>query len=392
MLPKGKMETNFKSERIFVLIHGTWANNADWANAEDSMLKTSLRNLVGEGVQFIPFNWNGTNSHQARISAGSQLESTLLALLKDSPEAAIFLVSHSHGGNVAFYAMRNPLLRHRVRGIACLGTPFVACQPRNFDLFFPLIAGCVWLAIQVAEFIAIQFFLGRELTDVFIAVSLVILVGFFKIPLLITALLLNPLFPVLQRLNRKSRELWVALSLPRFSAPVFCANAVLDEAALGLKSTSWLANSSGRAFPWVLFLSAVPFILATFISYFIFFGIDGPMGGGSRTGKALALMAILGWLGLSLALLVVSHLIPHFIQGNLLSFGRLGLRKSSLLRVWPMSKPKRARLVTERNYAYPIWKFWHIRHSRLYTDDRVLSDLAQWIEHADDLRGNSRSA
>ena len=43
------------------------------------------------------------------------------------------IVAHSHGGNVALYALRDVALRRKIDGVVTLGTPFIHCRPRPLE-------------------------------------------------------------------------------------------------------------------------------------------------------------------------------------------------------------------------------------------------------------------
>jgi pimeloyl-ACP methyl ester carboxylesterase len=64
------------------------------------------------------------------MEAGKQL-AAYIAVLKLEPSDRLFIVAHSHGGNVALYALRHPGTE-RVEGVIFLATPFVQFGLQNF--------------------------------------------------------------------------------------------------------------------------------------------------------------------------------------------------------------------------------------------------------------------
>ena len=55
-----------------------------------------------------------------------------LAVVTNSyPLAQHFIVAHSHGGNIALYALNHPELARKIRGVICLSTPFLNVRERN---------------------------------------------------------------------------------------------------------------------------------------------------------------------------------------------------------------------------------------------------------------------
>jgi pimeloyl-ACP methyl ester carboxylesterase len=108
------------------LVHGTFSNSSIWTEAFTGQLAKAL----GGTVHFETFDWSGKNSQLARLEAARELQKKLLSTQQQHPEAVQFTVGHSHGGNVALYAIRHPNVRRAVRGVVCLGTPFLAVRAR----------------------------------------------------------------------------------------------------------------------------------------------------------------------------------------------------------------------------------------------------------------------
>jgi len=119
--------TGLKSDQVkqlFILIHGTGKpENAQWTDKKSGLAqKFAERN----GASLQRFIWSGRNSHEDRIQAGHALQSELRRLLTSlRREVPVYIVAHSHAGNVALYALRDKWLRQRVTRVACLATPFL---------------------------------------------------------------------------------------------------------------------------------------------------------------------------------------------------------------------------------------------------------------------------
>ena len=125
---------------LVVLVHGTWARgiipflkkeNAPWCE-EGSELRKSCSKTLGKNTAFYPFVWSGRNSPTARLNAGLALRDKLHKLKKDFPNSKIVIVSHSHGGNIAMYAMRDCLDQIEIDGLACFSTPFIHVRSRDY--------------------------------------------------------------------------------------------------------------------------------------------------------------------------------------------------------------------------------------------------------------------
>ncbi len=115
---------------VVTLVHGTWARRATWTMS-GSPLRDTLSRVVNAPIAFTRFVWSGRNSISARQRAVKDLTEHLRSLITRWPQAHHYVVAHSHGGNVAFQVLADPLLQERVAGIACLATPFLTVAKRN---------------------------------------------------------------------------------------------------------------------------------------------------------------------------------------------------------------------------------------------------------------------
>jgi len=85
------------------------------------------------------FPWSGANRNSDRIEAGKRLAAALKENLASYPDAAHFVIAHSHGGNLALYALNDPRLQQGLSGIICMNTPFISATRRDAEqLFFGL--------------------------------------------------------------------------------------------------------------------------------------------------------------------------------------------------------------------------------------------------------------
>lgn len=118
---------------VFTLVHGTWFSRPAWTQ-EGSLLRTHLQNAYAPAnVSFNVFRWSARNSPIKRRAAANELARCLHDSINRHPQAAHYIIAHSHGGNVATLAVSgDALLRSQVRGITCLSTPFLAARPRPF--------------------------------------------------------------------------------------------------------------------------------------------------------------------------------------------------------------------------------------------------------------------
>ncbi|MCX6899906.1 MAG: alpha/beta fold hydrolase [Verrucomicrobia bacterium] len=125
---------------IVTLVHGTFAKNAAWTH-ESSPLAAALKERIPGEVRIEAVNWSGHNLHVSRYGAAQRLREHIKSLAKTFPGARQFIIAHSHGGNVAMYALNDGEVRKLVSGVVSLSTPFIMCRPRRLpeDLLSPLI-------------------------------------------------------------------------------------------------------------------------------------------------------------------------------------------------------------------------------------------------------------
>lgn len=119
-------------------VHGTFASRAEWIESRSALCRT-LRRELGWRARIEPFRWSGANSIVQRSRAADDLRRHLEEKLREHPQAHHVVVAHSHGGNVAFWAVSEERLARRLLGVATLATPFLSAQARDdgVDLIDP---------------------------------------------------------------------------------------------------------------------------------------------------------------------------------------------------------------------------------------------------------------
>jgi len=161
---------------VVTLVHGTFARRADWTT-ESSPLCRTIRTTMHEPVRFEQFLWSGWNTVTSRNKAVERLISHLADVQTRWPQARHFVVGHSHGGNIAFQAMRDKAVEARIAGVVCLSTPFLWASPRDLGpvgrialWWFPVVMVLVCLVPAVE-------LLPLALQDGAGAIALIIAVG-----------------------------------------------------------------------------------------------------------------------------------------------------------------------------------------------------------------------
>jgi pimeloyl-ACP methyl ester carboxylesterase len=124
--------TNAASETsaVVILVHGTFARDAQWTKS-DSKLRRELRDLFGEHAAYYRHQWSGHNTFRARNEAAAALATELKRLGDSFPRARLFIIAHSHGGNVALKALTSEIIQS-VGGVVCLATPVLTARKRQY--------------------------------------------------------------------------------------------------------------------------------------------------------------------------------------------------------------------------------------------------------------------
>ena len=118
-----------KEEIVITLVHGTFAQNAEWTLGDSPFCESLKRSLPGP-LTLLPFQWSGKNSERARQVAVRDLRQRLRLSILEHPSSRHFVIGHSHGGNISVQAVMGTDLERQVAGITCLAVPFLFMSPR----------------------------------------------------------------------------------------------------------------------------------------------------------------------------------------------------------------------------------------------------------------------
>jgi hypothetical protein len=136
------------SRSVFTIVHGTWAREAEWSKP-GSVLWSRISSIVPCST-IVRFGWSGRNSFAARLRAGNELARQLRSQIVGHPGARHYVIAHSHGGNVALYALKaDPSLVSGLTGIICISTPFLHVYRRRWE---ELGAGHILLGVRALPF------------------------------------------------------------------------------------------------------------------------------------------------------------------------------------------------------------------------------------------------
>lgn len=291
-------------------------------------------------VSFAEFSWTGRNSHGARVEAARRLGEHLHKLVQGDPTARHFVIAHSHGGNVASYAIGdNKVLRGQLAGVIALSVPFIRARPRDFgslrlpgllahklqNFFSTLSFGTLRRVDELPKLVQIEIgtYMANGavgLSTITFIISLIWLLGTFQaqgfnfasvvLPLVIMALPLASFWMNHLLAWHSSLVILRQMKMPTFSdIPMLIIRADGDEASAFLILSQFIAWLSTKALMFAvvplfkagvaallpLFLgSAVFAIVVLIVDFFGIMFIVGPLAGllGLLTGLILALWIV----------------------------------------------------------------------------------------------------
>lgn len=382
---------------VITVVHGTYSRGADWTRAGSSFCQSLAAALPGP-VHIQPFEWSGKNSFGARAKAATELRRHLHELIRSFPMARHYVIAHSHGGNVALYALQDSVLLSQIEGVVCIATPFLVLRRKNidWDLLF-----CLWSVLGTVQ----MYLAYRSLEAVLaanwsLAIPLVALV-FTGIPVVATAIV-----GIGKWLRGRAEHLLVASQSPDLTGVrLFLVRLSADEASSGLATAqffNWLAhvgfarlsNSAMellkqgeirgfRSYVWrALNESALSLAALNLIIYVL---VLGKLNASGWTAIVLAVLALLFASSVARQHLIALIVIPMWIFSAFatLPFGSdLGVI-SLFLQVSVEDTPAGgwvSRLFVA-NDPPDGGKLPHLEHSA-YLDERVREAIIKWIQTA----------
>lgn len=114
---------------LITLVHGTYNDSPPWT-LPDSQFKSKLQANLKGGASYEIFKWSSKNSHNQRMQGAKALAAMLLKQKKDFPEAKKVIVAHSHGGNLALYALKLMKEEASEFKLITMATPFFNIKKR----------------------------------------------------------------------------------------------------------------------------------------------------------------------------------------------------------------------------------------------------------------------
>ncbi len=126
-------------QRVVFLVHGTWGRGyfgfretAPWAHWDSALVNTLTRNMPDLTVY--AYSWSGRNTPRARSRAAARFQKFVGTFIDQHPDSQLYIIGHSHGGNVILKAVQDGGFGKKIKGIACLSTPFLGAEDRLAEL------------------------------------------------------------------------------------------------------------------------------------------------------------------------------------------------------------------------------------------------------------------
>ncbi len=376
-----------KAGCLVTLVHGTWKPDSPWTR-RGSHFRKWLSAESGLEPFFWAFKWSAGNSHKARLEGGGDLAVELERHRR--PGLPHFLVGHSHGGNVALYALKQLKQHEWVTGVVCMSTPHLKIRERKLGLTFGILAvlaGLVAAVLFLFATIAPLASAGRDLDSTLSMIlggaTILIAVG------MIWAVLSRG--PKLSEYAKARRE--------ELEPPFLCREKLLSVWVPGDKVRGWLKWISKPA-EWLLEawervarIVAVPAFYAL-LAMIVFRVATGALGGPSLSeGFQDGVFRIVGvaWLGLA-ALFVVVVILRRLLRGHPGAWGWESVRDTMLVAIESASpvpgEPRPFDLgdigseVETVRSKLPKEDRPSKRHSAVWASRTVVSSIGGWLRDA----------
>lgn len=235
---------------VVILVHGTWGRGvipwlqkpiATWCEENSDVCKV-CREELGDRTLFVPFSWSGANSPAGRLDASEKLAGRLAQIRKEHPSSPIFLITHSHGGNVAMYCMKDETSTKQVAGLVCFSTPFLHVSVRDFGkstgIIHKIITALTFALIVVAFILMTKIVLENESLSSSAFINWTIIILFLS--LFVLAAFLGRGF---RKISGWARKLASRLTTPsELPFPVLLVRDTGDEASSALGGPQFISS------------------------------------------------------------------------------------------------------------------------------------------------------
>jgi hypothetical protein len=412
-------------DAVIILAHGTFAIRAHWTRPESQLVRGLQAQFGGLRVMFQPFDWFGffkghfNNTHTHRAAAARALILLVNELHGSFPDASVFVVAHSHAGNIALYAVAQPEVASVISGIVCLGTPFLRVEPRDIGADLPIMA-CTRGPVLLMRLLSVCY-----LTFCILGIPLAVLIfldGNWLAGTLTAWLTIAAWFSLRSLVRLRNRlEIWVREKVTQFvlqkqiaivgsitarvvpDVPLFCLRTrAADEALTALALSSSLVEGPIKLFSRTdvspiaailhglgvsvvagVLLSPVLPLLAWLLGFREFAaGLGGTLGYLYIIGITLGCAGILLFVAMYFIAPLYVAIRALFFGPSMAAFGSFDIVAEYLVSTvvqnepvgWETSDHSKSVI---KDYDFP--RASELRHSRFYSDQEAILEIAVWL-------------
>ncbi|MBB3302922.1 hypothetical protein FHT72_006347 [Rhizobium sp. BK077] len=391
------------------LVHGTFEPNADWCDPGSVLYETLRNRLHAKQFEIKELHWTARNTFRSRYAGSLILQRKIAGALASSSE--LYLVSHSHGGNVALKAS-DAHFAQDVKQIF-IGTPFIRVKTKITEVSWfaglmalPLMSWSIYLIASALDatfgFLIPQadiFFRTYPILQLLAAlVAIVLLAPMCVILASMFGSLIWWLLSAIPRLQQNVRDKKI-VTLTNTCLPtghVLCVYTLFDEAYWILKIATallavllaavWVTAAGAFIFSWLPIY--IDFKLAVIKSVFGDFGLRGALTPippcrvcrPERSDLLIGMFFFPASAILPLALLISRWIANLFLVRAAFGLFDLPTALSSRISVsrtpfYSSSKVFRKRVAL----TAPAWSRFRFRHSVLVRDESIAHEVARWI-------------
>lgn len=358
-----------------IIIHGTWARTSKWT--KKSLLVESLKENFGEGT-IVMHQWSGSNSVSARHLGMKNLINTLGDYTNN-----VFLIGHSHGGNIAINTLQYSSIK--IKGIVTLNTPFFYILNRDFRWIIRWMLLLIGVLGILLSFLLFLFNLsGEELNNfksVFsdpISLLLIMIFGVSAFFIIRSKAIINKFSSNMAERNQHRIDMIAPKRVQE--VPLLCVSTGDDEVFESLQLMDNIANIPSLILgKWLFRIVGLTVGLLVFIftrNYLMPLAIE----------EKTLLIVIISVFATPFAIysiyaiiLLISTMFSFFIrgwtQGNF-KISWLHLYKRIIITLVPMDyiNAKFLQILPQRTKNYSL------THSLLYNDPKAVEKIIDWIK------------
>jgi len=376
-------------EYLITLVHGTFAPKAPWTQNEEQFCQ-NLEKELASPVSYQTLEWSGKNRSAARTSAAKALVIELQRQQELYPDKQKIIIAHSHGGNIAMYALRDMPHNNDFKLIT-MATPFLNASLRAFERSLNIhalhlseaISGALVLLFVLTPKYIYKFIPWLASFKWYVAISLVLIFIFIGIRFTerFKAWSLNKMLRKCQHIDRSARHRADELLLYKKDAnfPMLTLIDYSDEIKLWFRFLYRIWEPLFTIYDF--FIRKIRVILflvmsAMLIKVYIIDDNWGKVPGLSQ----LVIWSNYGLIYLALPLItLLLILLLNFLKSNIGVLGKETFIEQLLIKTIPSNTPLGYRNLNFIQHNLDRKGFGKLKHG-VYEHEIVLEDISIWIK------------